>query len=219
MPGHPSSSNTKPGKFTGVHMLATSFAAIAGVAITAWQTLGPGAAPPLPVQVTVVQQPAAAAVVEETVATKTDVVQTAFDDLGQGAQFSAALKDGSEQRYHFTDMFDGKPETSLSIADPDTEVNVLVSFAGDTAQRVATIEYSPPPASTEQAATVLDVMVLPEAKIDMTGNAIQSFTLQTTPGKQTFTIPEPATGKALWLRVSGPSGATNLAVGDFKILK
>jgi hypothetical protein len=219
MPGHPSSSNTKPSKFTGVHMLATSFAAIAGVAITAWQTLGPGAAPPQAVQVTVVQQPAAAAVVENTAAAKTDVVQTAFDDLGQGAQFSAALKDGSEQRYHFTDLFDGKPETSLSIADPDTEVNVLVSFAGDAAQRVATIEYSPPPASTEQAATVLDVMVLPEAKIDMTGNAIQSFTLQTTPGRQTFTIPEPATGKALWLRVSGPSGATNLAVGDFKILK
>ena len=66
---------------------------------------------------------------------------------------------------------------------------------------------------------MLDVMVLPDAKIDMTGNAIQSFTLQTTPGKQTFTIPEPATGKALWLRVSGPGGATNLAVGDFKILK
>jgi hypothetical protein len=218
MPGH-QSSNPKPNKFSGIHMLATSFAAIAGVAITAWQTLGSGSAPPQPVQVTVVQQPAAVAAVNDTVATKTDAVLTNFSDLGQGAQFSAALKDGSEQRYHFTDMFDGKPETSLSIADPDTEVNVLVSFTGDAAQRVATIEYQPPAVTSEQAATVLDVMVLPEGKIDTTGNAIQSFTLQTTPGKQTFTIPEPATGKALWLRVSGPSGATNLAVGDFRILK
>jgi hypothetical protein len=198
-------------------MLATSFAAIAGVAITAWQTLGTGSAPPQPVQVTVMQQPAA---VEQQVAAKTDVVQTSFDNLGQGAQFSAALKDGSEQRYHFTELFDGKPETSLKISDPDKELNVLVSLGGDVAQRVAKIEYEPPViAANEQAATVLDVMVLPEDKIEAAGNAIQSFTLQTTPGKQSFSIPEPATGKALWLRISGPEGAANIAVGDFKILK
>ena len=146
MPGQPSS-NPKPNNFSGIHKLATSFTAIVGVAITAWQTLGSGSAPPQPVQMMVVHQPA------------------------------------------------------------------------DAAQRVATVEYQPSVITSEQAATVLDVNVLPEGKIDTTGNAIQSFTLQTTPGKQTFTIPEPATGKALWLRVSGPSGATNLAVGDFKILK
>ena len=210
------SSNLKPSKFTGIHLLATSFAAIAGVAIAAWQTLGTR---PQPVQVTVVQQPTAAAVVEDSVASKSDAAETPFDDLGQGAQFSAALMDGSNLRYHFIDLFDGKPETTLTIADPDKEINVLVSFAGDSAQRVARIEYSPPPAGTEQAATVLDVMVLPETKIDTTGNTIQNFTLQTTPGRQTFTIPEPATGKAVWLRVSGPTEAGILAVGDFKILK
>ncbi len=110
-------------------------------------------------------------------------------DLGQGAQFSAALKDGSEQRYNFAELFDGKSETSLSIAAPDRELNVLVRFAGDAAQPVKSIEYMPPPGSEGGAATVLDVMVLPEPFLETSGNAIQSFTLQTTPGKQTFAIP------------------------------
>jgi hypothetical protein len=146
-------------------------------------------------------------------------VGTPFDDLGQGAQISSAVMDGSDLRHHFIGLFDGKPEMTLNIADPDKEINVLVNFARDSAQRVARIEYSPTPAGTEQAATVLDVMVLPETKIDTTGNTIQNFTLQTTPGRQTFTIPEPATGKAVWLRVSGPTDTRILAVGDFKILK
>ena len=196
-------------------MLATSCAAIAGVAITAWQTLGPGAAPPQPVQVTVVQPPP----VPE-ISVKSDVNPAFFSNLGQGAQFSAALKDGSEQRYHFTEMFDGKPETTLSILDSDKEVNVLVSFAGNATEHVSAIEYFPPLQATGQAATVLDVMVLPEGKIDTAGNAIKSFTLQTTPGKQTFALPGSTTGTALWLRVSGPTETTgNLSVGDFKILK
>ncbi len=216
MPGQPSS-NHKSSKFTGVHLVATSFAAIAGVAIAAYQTLMPGAAPQQPVQVTVVQSPVAEA--EVPVSTKTDALAAVPFDLGQGAQFSAALKDGSEQRYNFTELFDSKPETSISIAAPDQELNVLVRFAGDAAQPVKSIEYTPPPGSEGSAATVLDVMVLPEPLLETSGNAIQSFTLQTTPGKQTFAIPAHAQGKALWLRIGGPADAAGIAVGDFKILK
>jgi hypothetical protein len=215
MPGHPSS-NPKPSRFSNVHMLATSFAAIAGVAITAWQVLLPAAAPLAPpVQVTVVQPPVEAAAVAKGDAVNLDAV-----DLGQGATFSAALNDGSEQRYHFADMFDGNASTSISIASPDQELDVLVSFAETSAQSVSAIEYVPPPQNVSgQAATKLDVAVLPEGQMDASGLAIQSFTLQTTPGKQSFVIPDKAMGKALWIRVAGPDGATNIAVGDFRILK
>ena len=216
MPGQPSS-NHRPARFTGVHMVATSFAAIAGVAIAAYQTLMPGAGPQQPVQVTVLQSPVAEA--EVPVSTKTDALALAPFDLGQGAQFSAALKDGSEQRYNFAELFDSKSETSLSIAAPDRELNVLVRFAGGAAQPVKSIEYTPPPGGEGSAATVLDVMVLPEPLLETSGNAIQSFTLQTTPGKQTFAIPPHAQGKALWLRIAGPADAAGIAVGDFKILK
>lgn len=216
MPGQPSS-NHKSSKFTGVHLVATSFAAIAGVAIAAYQTLMPGAAPQQPVQVTVVQSPVVEA--EVPVSTKTDALAAVPYDLGQGAQFSAALKDGSEQRYNFIELFDSKPETSLAISTPDHEINVLVRFAGDAAQPVTAIEYVPPPQSEGAAATVLDVMVLPEPLLETAGNAIQSFSLQTTPGKQTFAIPADAQGKALWLRIAGPTDEPNIAVGDFRILK
>ena len=151
---------------------------------------------------------------------KSDALQLDAVDLGQGATFSAALKDGSERRYHFADMFDGKASTSLAITSPDQELDVLVSFADTTAQPVSTIEYVPPPQHTiGQAATKLDVAILPEGQMDASGLAIQSFTLQTTPGKQSFVIPDKAMGKALWIRVAGPDGATNIAVGDFRILR
>lgn len=217
MPGQPSL-NPKPTKFSNVHMVATSFAAIAGVAIAAYQTLAPGTAPPQPpVQVTVaVESPTAKTDVP---VAKGDEIQSGPFDIGQGAQFSAALKDGAEQRYHLAELFDGKPETSLNITAPDRELNVLVSFAGDAAQPVNTIEYIPPSDKSSAAATQLDVMVLPEGQMDTTGRPIQSFTLQTTPGKQSFAIPDHAMGKGLWLRIAGPADATSIAIGDFKILK
>ena len=217
MPGHPSS-NPKPARFSNAHMVATSFAAVAGVAIAAYQTLMPGASPtPAPVQVTLaVESPAAET---DAPVAKGDAVQSGPFDIGQGAQFSAALKDGAEQRYELAELFDGKPETALSIAAPDRELNVLVSFAGDMAQPVNLIEYVPPAGSSAAAATQLDVMVLPEGLMDTTGRPIQSFTLQTTPGKQSFAIPGHAMGKGLWLRIAGPADAANISIGDFKILK
>ena len=64
-------------------------------------------------------------------------------NLAQGAVLTAALNDGSDQRYKFAEMFDGNPQTAFSIHDPDSEVNVLLSFAGG-AQSVRQIEYEPP---------------------------------------------------------------------------
>lgn len=217
MPGH-QSSNPKPTRFTNAHMVATSFAAVAGVAIAAYQTLMPGLAPsPAPVQVTLaVESPVEK--VDIPVA-KGDAVQSGPFDIGQGAQFSAALKDGAEQRYRLSELFDGKPETSLSIAAPDRELNVLVSFAGDLAQPVNLIEYIPPTGNFAIAANQLDVMVLPEGLMDTTGRPIQSFTLQTTQGKQSFAIPGHAMGKGVWLRIAGPADVASIAIGDFRILK
>ena len=217
MPGQ-QSSNPRPTKFSNAHMVATSFAAIAGVAIAAYQTLLPSAAPPQPpVQVTLAVEPPAAKT--DVPVEKGDAVVTGPFDIGQGAQFSAALKDGAEQRYHLADLFDGKPETSINIAAPDRELNVLVSFAEDLAQPVHTIEYIPPSGFSVSAATQLDVMVLPEGQMDTTGRPIQSFTLQTTPGKQSFVIPDHAMGKSVWLRIAGPANAEGIAIGDFRILK
>lgn len=199
-------------------MVATSFAAIAGVAIAIYQTLMPGAAPTqAPVQVTLaVESPVAKA---EVPVEKGDAVQSGPFDIGQGAQYSSALKDGAEQRYRLAELFDGKSETSLSIAAPDRELNVLVSFAEDTAQPVNLIEYIPPSDNSVAAATQLDVMVLPEGQMDTTGRPIQSFTLQTTPGKQSFTLPDHAMGKGVWLRITGPANSESIAIGDFRILK
>ena len=217
MPGLPSS-NPKPARFSNAHMVATSFAAIAGVAIAAYQTLMPSASPPQQqVQVTLAVEPPVAKA--DIPVAKGDAVQVGPFDIGRGAQFSAALKDGAEQRYRLAELFDGKLETSLNIAAPDSELNVLVSFAEDIAQPVNMIEYVPPSGSFATAATQLDVMVLPEGQMDTTGRPIQSFTLQTTPGKQFFALPGHAMGKGVWLRIAGPANATTIAIGDFKILK
>lgn len=217
MPARPSS-DPKPARFTNAHMIATTFAAVGGVALAAYQTLSPTAAPPQqPVQVTLaVESPAA--IIDVPVA-KGDAVQAGPFDIGQGAQFSAALKDGAEQRYRLAELFDGKPETSLNITAPDRELNVLVSFAGDMAQPVNLIEYVPPSEISGAAANQLDVMVLPEGLMDTSGRPIQSFTLQTTPGRQSFALPDNAMGKGIWLRIAGPADAKSIAIGDFKILK
>jgi len=217
MPGLPSS-NPKPMRFSNAHMVATTFAAVAGVAIAIYQTLMPGAAPPQqPVQVTLaVESPAAKA---EVPVAKGDAVQSGPFDVGKGSQFSAALKDGAEQRYRLAELFDGKSETSINIAAPDRELNVLVSFAEDVAQPVNIIEYIPPSDNFVSAATQLDIMVLPEGQMDTTGRPIQSFTLQTTPGKQSFALPDHAMGKGVWLRIAGPADAESIAIGDFRILK
>ena len=205
-------------------MLATSFAAVAGVAIAAYQAFNHGGdvAPPPPVQVTVAVDPAkVTAAAATTDVAKGDAAGTTGSEginIAQGAALSAALNDGTEQRYKFAEMFDANPQTAFSIHDPDAEVNVLMSFAGGP-QAVRQIEYLPPSSGDGSAATQLDVMVLPEGQMTGAGSAIQSFTLQTTPGKQMLDIAGSAPGKAVWLRIAGPAGQKTIPVGEFKILK
>lgn len=220
------SGHKQTSRFSGIHVLATSFAAVAGVAIAAYQAINhkSEAPPPTPVQVTVAVDPAKVAAAGTTAGADVNkgdpAGSVAIDgtNIAQGAGLSAALNDGSEQRYKFADMFDGNPQTAFSIHDPDSEVNVLMSFAGG-AQPVRQIEYMPPASNDGTAATQLDVMVLPEGQMNGTGSAIQSFTLQTTPGKQLLDLPGSVAGKALWLRIAGPGGQKVSPVGEFRILK
>jgi hypothetical protein len=133
-------------------------------------------------------------------------------------QATAALKDGSEQRYQFRDLFDGRPETALLITAPDKEINVLLDLGGD--RQVAALEYMPAPDAQGAArASILDVMALPEGALEASGRPVFSFPLQTEAGRQTFSLPGQVHGRYLWLRIAGPDSAEKIAVGDFRILQ
>ena len=213
------SSNPKGQRLSGVHLVATSFAAVAGVALAAWQLISPPP-PTQPVQVTVAVAPTApgapdagaAAAVEPAKADATISGQ----DLAAGAQFSAALNDGVDQRYQLGSLFDGKADTFLTLAGNDREINVLVTFAGNLSAPVKGLEYTPPAGAGAKATTV-DVAVLPAGTIEAAGLPIHSFTL---PGgeAQSFTLPAPENGKAVWLRISADVPTANLVVGDFRII-
>jgi hypothetical protein len=211
-------------KFSNFHLVVSSFAAVAGVTLAAYQTLAPAGAPQQqPVTVTVAVEPAKTVSEEGPAAAKSDqavTIATAALDLAHGASFTAALKDGSETRYAFADLFDGKPESFLVFGAPDRELNILVNFNSQSAQPVTALEYAPPPgAASGRLATAIDVMVLPEGQMEASGRPVMSFSLQTSPGSQTFAIPGNASGKGLWLRVTGPEGAETVAVGDFHVLR
>lgn len=205
-------------KFSNVHLAVSSFAAVAGVALAAYQALAPASAPPQqPVTVTVAVEP------PEPTAFKSDqevTIATAALDLAHGATFTDALNDGSGKRYAFAHLFDGKPETYLVFGMPDRELNVLVNFNSPAAQPVTALEYAPPPgAARSRLATAVDIMVLPEGQMEAAGRPVMNFSLQTSPGSQTFAIPGQASGKGLWLRITGPKGVEAVAVGDFRVLR
>ena len=230
----------KTSRLSSFHLAISAFAALAGVVFAGVQAFGPisGSAP---INVTVALDPAKSAApanldVTKTLGpgttdavnagTKSDIttatlpqasIQMAALDLSKNIA-TAALKDGSEQRYQFHDLFDGRPETSLVIAAPDQEINVLLDLGGE--RTVSALDYVPP-ADAEGAAraTILDVMVLPEGALEASGRPVYSFPLQTSAGRQTFSIPGATRGKYLWLRIAGPQGAEKVAVGDFKILQ
>jgi len=211
-------------RLSNFHLVVSSFAAVAGVALAAYQTLAPASAPPQPpVAVTVAVEPPKTAGDAEPAAAKSDQevsIATAALDLAHGASFTAALKDGSQTRYNFADLFDGRPESFLVFGAPDRELNILVNFNSQTAQPVTALEYAPPPgAASGRLATIVDVMVLPEGQMEATGRPVMSFSLQTSQGSQTFAIPGNASGKGLWLRIAGPQGAETVAVGDFHVLR
>jgi hypothetical protein len=231
----------KSSRLSSLHLGISAFAALAGVAFAGIQAFSPtsGSAP---INVTVALDPAkpgeAAAPnvdVTKTAGFSTDVVngggkgnittatlpetgvQMAALDLSHNSA-TAALKDGSDQRYQFRDLFDGRPETSLLIAAPDREINVLLDLGGD--RQVTALEYVPAP-DTQGAtrATILDVMALPEGALEASGRPVFNFPLQTEAGRQTFSLPGQVHGKYLWLRIAGPDSAGKVAVGDFKILQ
>jgi len=208
-------------KLSNFHVVISSLAAIAGVGLAAYQTFAPhGAQTPLSVVVSVDPQKADAVVPNETVA-KSDAPKLATQtvNLAEGATFTAALKDGSENRYSFGSLFDAQDDTFLAIAPPDTELNILVLFKADKAQQVTALEYQPP-AGVDPAtmAKSVDVMVLPEGDLEASGRPVMSFDLPQSTEPRTFAIPGGESGKGLWLHVVGAPGAAKSYVGDFKIL-
>jgi len=226
-------------KLNNAHLVISAFAALAGVLFAAIQTFGSGGSPTQPLTVTLAVDPARVAKPDQAnqVVVKSqdaDSINAAVKgnggllqpaaastgkaiDLASSGRFLAALKDNSAERYVFRDMFDGRPETSITIDPPDSEINVLVEFGTQSAIALSEIDYTPPPSIPGLAgATTLDVMVLPEGAVGANGGQVFSYVLQTEPGRQTFSLPADSRGKGLWLRIGGP-GSEKLAVGDFRI--
>lgn len=205
-------------KLTNFHIVASSLAAIGGVAIAAYQTFMPQPATQTPVNLVVKIDPPAAEV--QTV-TKTDspALITESVNLAEGASFAAALKDGSDERYSFASLFDGANDTFLAISPPDEELNILVTFRDGLAREVTALEYIPPVGVDHSSmAASLDVMVLPEGQLEATGRPVISFSLPQSSETRTFAIPGRASGKGLWLRVTAAPGKPQSYVGDFRVL-
>jgi hypothetical protein len=216
-------------RFTNFHIAVSAFAALAGVIFAGIQTFVPGS---LPVNVTLaVDPPASASNMDITKTTggtvnvnsKADgtgepALQLAAVELDGRATFTGALKDASAGRYSYRDLFDGRPETFVTIEAPENEINMLVELPAS--ETIGGIEYTPPrDAGGLAPAAVLDVMILPENQLEASGSPVMSFALQTSPGSQTFTLPQKGEGKGLWLRLAGPAGMGDVAVGDLKVLR
>lgn len=200
------SSNPSSMKLTNFHIAATSFAALAGVALAAWQALGPKDQTHLTVAL---EAPKLA-----------DSIGTDAVDLGKTASFSGALKDGVDLRYPLRSLFDGDPGSFITLAPPDSELNVQVTFKQGGPSTVTALEYAPPPgANPESLATHVDLMVLPDGRLEASGRPVMSFSLQRSLGSQTLAIPGNARGQGLWLRISGAPGTEGTVIGDFRILQ
>jgi hypothetical protein len=210
-------------KLTNFHIVISSLAAIAGVAIAAYQAFAPQPAAQQPVNVVVAldgQKQGAGESVEMT-SPKTDApaLMTETVNLVEGATFGAALKDGSETRYSFGNLFDGSSDTFLAITPPDQELNILVMFRDNLSRYVTALEYMPPDGVDPQnMAPSVDVMVLPEGQIEASGRPVISFSLPQSTETRTFAIPGRAEGKGLWLRVVAAPGKDKSYVGDFRVL-
>ncbi len=210
-------------KLTNFHILVSSMAAIAGVAIAAYQTFLPGSGGQNPVNVVVALEPPKAGVsIPDIIVEKQDAIPaiaTESVDLAREATFSAALKDGSENRYSFGNLFDGQEDTFLAITRPDEELNILVMFKGAFSRPVTAIEYIPPTGvDPKTLATTVDIIVLPDGQLEASGRPVISFSLPQSPESHIYAIPGRAEGKGLWLRISGSAVNEKSFVGDFRIL-
>ncbi len=209
-------------KLTNIHVLVSTVAAIAGVAIGAYQAFGPHP-DSLPVNVVVAIDPQKAdAGIPDSVVEKSDpvpAIPTEAVALERDATYTAALKDGADARYNFSRLFDGQDDTFLAIDRPDADLNILVSFRNGKSYPVTAIEYTPPAGvDPSRMATTLDVMVLPDGQIGASGREVMSFSLPQSAESHTYAIPGRAEGKALWIRVTGNPKADKIFVGDLRIL-
>jgi hypothetical protein len=210
-------------KLTNIHVLVSTAAAIAGVAIAAYQAFGPHSASQQPLNVVVAIDPQKAdAAVPNSIVEKSDAgpaIATEAIDLAHEASLGAALNDGADKRYNFSKLFDGQDDTFVAINRPDQELNVLVTFRGNRSYPVTAIEYTPPAGvDPTRMVTTLDVMVLPEGQMGASGREVLSFSLPQSAESHTYAIPGNAHGKALWLRVAGNPAADKSYVGDFRVL-
>jgi hypothetical protein len=202
-------------KLTNFHIVITSLAAVAGVAIAGYQAFAPQPSAQAPVNVVVSLDPPGEVVAK----TDAPALKTETVNLAQDATFTSALKDGSEARYSFATLFDGESDTFLALQPPDEELNILVMFKGDTSRDVTALEYIPPAGvDPKNMVTTLDVMVLPEGQLEASGRPVISFTLPQSSETRSFAIPGRAEGKGLWLRVAATPGQGKSYVGDFRIL-
>ena len=219
MPGD-RSLNREPVKLTSFNIAISSFAALAGVVVAGWQAFGPShPADPPPVNVTLTM-PQAAAAGGAAAKSDADSMTTSTIDLARDATFAPADKETPPGRYPFNELFDGKPDTFITLSGSDSELNVMINFPGEAAREVTAISYEPPTGiSAARLAGSVDVMVLPDANAGGVGHPVYSFTLQKTPGLQTFAIPGHNAGRSVWLRVAGDPQAQGIAIGDFHIIR
>lgn len=209
------SSNPRAGRINNFHVVVSSFAAIGGLALAAYQVFGPHNGAPEPVKVTVsLEQTGTTAQAVEPAAPKSDALTTSIFD--PGATITSALKDGSDQRYDFSDLFDGSAETSVTLSELDREINVLVTFPNADAREVRAITYTPPADIERAAEGTVDVTVLPEGQMEASGRPVYSFSFTPAASGQTFSIPGSAMGKGVWLRVAAEPGSV---IGDFSIVR
>jgi hypothetical protein len=207
-------------KLTNFHVVISSLAAIAGVGIAGYQAFAPQPAAQAPVNVVVsLDQQADETVTKTDAKTDSPALMTETVNLATDASFTAAMKDGSEDRYSFASLFDGESDTFLAITPPDEEINILVMFAGNQSRDVTALEYVPPAGvDPKNMAVTVDVIVLPDGQLEASGRPVISFNLPQSAETRTFAIPGRAEGKGLWLRVAGAPGGEKSFVGDFKIL-
>ena len=120
------------------------------------QTFGSGSSAQAPINVTLALDPAAG--LNKPLATRSTgsaderrcplraagepALQLAALELDARTTFTGAFKDVSSGRYAYRDLFDGRPETFVTIEAPENEINVLVDLGS--VQMVGGIEYTPP---------------------------------------------------------------------------
>ncbi|MFM8745946.1 MAG: hypothetical protein ACKOED_04680 [Aestuariivirga sp.] len=204
------------------HIVVSSVAAIAGVALAAYQVFMPQPAAQAPVNVVVSLDPQksdSGAADMTIVKSDAPAIETTSVDLTRGARITSALKDGGEERYAIANLFDGAEDTFVAISPPDEELGIQVEFPDGEVHEVTAIDYRPPegvdPAS--MAASV-DVTVMPEFSVSGAGLEVFSFSLPRSAQPQSFPSPGRVRGTGVILLVKPNPAVEKSYVGDFRVL-